>query len=76
MIAGVEEWTAQVEGRGFTAHPDIPVGPPLKETSSMCVLPKVHEALRQNGPSMATGSHPVLKKAPPATGRGSSRLLF
>ena len=34
----------------------------------MRVLPDVHAALRQNDPSMATGSQPVLKKAPPSTG--------
>ena len=35
----------------------------------MRVLPDVHAALRQNDPSMATHSQPVLKKAPPSTGR-------
>ena len=34
----------------------------------MRVLPDVHAALRQNDPSMATHSQPVLKKAPPSTG--------
>ena len=65
----VEEWKAQVEGRGFPGHPAIPFGPHPKETSSMRVLPNVHEALRQNDPSMAPGSQPVLKKAPPSAGR-------
>ena len=35
----------------------------------MRVLPSVHAALRQNDPSMVTGSQPLLKKAPPSTGR-------
>ena len=35
----------------------------------MRVLPNVHEALRQNDPSMPTGSQPVVKKAPPSAGR-------
>ena len=35
----------------------------------MRALPDVHAALRQNDPSMATYSQPVLKKAPPSTGR-------
>ena len=60
----IEEWQAQVESQGF--HPCVPCGPPPKETSSMRVLPNVHEALRQNDPSMAPGSQPVLKKAPPS----------
>ena len=33
----------------------------------MRVLPNVHAALRQNDPSMVTGSQPVLKKARPST---------
>ena len=70
MIAGRVE---SVEGRGFPDHPDFPFGPPPKlgpkETPFMRVLPNVHEALRQNDPSMAPGSQPVLKKAPPSTGR-------
>ena len=48
----------------------------LKETSSMRALPNVHEALRQNDPSMATGSQPVLKKAPPSTGRGMPKVFY
>ena len=35
----------------------------------MRVLPDVHAAFRQNDPSMATHSQPVLKKAPPSMGR-------
>ena len=65
----IREWQAQVDSQDFTDHPSIPRGPPPKETSSMRALPNVHEAFRQNDPSMATGSQPVLKKAPPSTGR-------
>ena len=35
----------------------------------MRVLPDVHAALRQNDPPKVAGSLPVLKKAPPSTGR-------
>ena len=66
----MEEWKAQVETRGFTDHPVLPYGPPPMETSSMRTLPQVHDALRQNDPSKDPGSQPVLKKAPPTTGRG------
>ena len=65
----IQEWQAQVDSQGLQDHPSVPRGPPPKEISSMRVLPNVHEALRQNGPSMAPGSQPVLKKAPPSAGR-------
>ena len=65
----VEEWKVQVEAQGLPEHASLPFGPPPKETSSMRVLPNVHEALRQNDPSRAPGSTPVLKKAPPTAGR-------
>ena len=65
----VEEWKAQVKSQGFEDHAAIPWGPPPKQTSSMRALPEVHEALRQNDPSKAPGSQPVLKKPPPTTGR-------
>ena len=35
----------------------------------MRTLPQVHAALRQSDPSMAAHSQPVVKKAPPSTGR-------
>ena len=77
----VEEWKAQVEGRGFTAHPAIPFGPPPKEPSSMRVLPDVHEALRQNDPSKAPGSGifhpptatPMTRQSTSSTCRGTSK---
>ena len=72
----IEEWQAQVKSKGFGDHPSIPSGPPPKETSSMRVLPNVHEALRQNDPSMATGSQPVLKKAPPSAGRPRPKAFY
>ena len=64
----IQEWQAQVDGQRLIDHAGIPCGPPPKETSSMRVLPNVHAALRQNDPSVAPGSQPVLKKAPPSTG--------
>ena len=72
----IQEWQAQVKSRGFVDHPSIPSGPPPKETLSMRVLPNVHEALRQNDPSMATGSQPVLKKAPPSAGRPRPKAFY
>ena len=70
----IQEWEAQVKSQGFVDHPSIPRGPPPKETSSLRVLPNVHAALRQNDPSMAPGSQPVLKKAP-HRGRKLSTLI-
>ena len=72
----IQEWQAQVKSQGFVDHLSIPSGPPLKETSSMRVLPNVHEALRQNDPSMAPGSQPVLKKAPPSAGRPRPKAFY
>ena len=72
----MEEWKAQVEGQGFEPHPALPLGPPPKETSSMRVLPDVYEALRQHDPSRAPGSQPVLKKAPPPTGRPRPKAFY
>ena len=52
-------------------HPAVPQGPPPKGISFMRVLPDVHDALRQNDPSKARVSQPILsKKAPLTTGRG------
>ena len=72
----MEEWKAQVESRGFKDHPAIPYGPPPKETSSMRALPDVHDALRQNDPSRAPTSQPILKKAPPTTGRSRPAAFY
>ena len=70
-VIGIESVMMQLYGRKkhMNDHPSVPRGPPPKETSSMRVLPNVHEAFRQNDPSMATGSQPVLKKALPSTRR-------
>ena len=65
----IKEWEARLAAQDFKDHPEIPRGPPPTRTSSMRVLPDVHAALRKNDPSMATHSHPVLKKAPPSMGR-------
>ena len=73
----VKEWEARVASQDLTEHPSVPRGPPPKETSSMRVLPDVRAALRQNDPSMATWSQPVLKKAPPICGTADTqRFLF
>ena len=65
----IQEWEAKVQAQGLSDHQAIPRGPPPAGISSMRVLPQVHEALRQNDPSMAPRSQPVLKKAPPTSGR-------
>ena len=65
----IKEWEARLASQDLKDHPAVPRGPPPKETSSVRVLPNVHAALCQNDPLMAAGSQPVLKKAPPSTGR-------
>ena len=42
----------------------------------MRALPDVHEALRQNDPKMASYSQPVVKKAPPSTGRPKPSVFY
>ena len=70
------EWKKEVESRGFKDHPSVPHGPPPKGTSPTRALPNVHEALRQNDPSKAPVSQPILKKAPPTTGRGRPAAFY
>ena len=64
----IEEWEAKLEARKLV-HPAIPSGPAPQGSSSMRVLPNVHEALRQNDPNVTSFSQPVVKKAPPTLGR-------
>ena len=65
----VKEWERRIAARELPDHRDIPRGPPPAGTSSMRALPNVHAALRQSDPSMAAQPQPVVKKAPPSTGR-------
>ena len=65
----IKEWEAQTAAQTLPDHHAIPRGPPPVGTSSMRALPQVHAALRQGDPSMAAHSQPVVKKAPPSTGR-------
>ena len=65
----VKEWEARIAAQELKDHHDIPLGPAPSGTSSMRALPNVHDALRQNDPSKATHSQPVVKKAPPSMGR-------
>ena len=51
----IQEWEARIALQDLTDHPEIPRGPPPKETSSMRVLPNVHAALRQNDPLWLQG---------------------
>ena len=64
----IREWDAQIQARGLDA-PSLPRGPPPQGISSQRVLPRVHEALRQNDPSVTSHSQPAVKKAPPTSGR-------
>ena len=68
--------SSKVQQRSTKHINGIPRGPPPAGTSSMRVLPDVHEALRQNDPRMATHSQPVLKKAPPSAGRPMPSVFY
>ena len=65
----IKEWEARIAAQPLSDHQAIPRGPSPAGTSSMRALPQVHAALRQSDPSMAAHSQPVVKKAPPFTGR-------
>ena len=67
-LRSIEEWEAKVKARELD-NAALPCGPTPQGTSSMRVLPNVHEALRQNDPKMTSFSQPVVKKAPPTLGR-------
>ena len=71
----IEEWEAKIKARELV-HPALPVGPTPQGTSSMRVLPSVHEALRQNDPGMAPFSQPAVKKAPPTLGRARPAAFY
>ena len=47
----IAEWEAKIQARGLD-NAALPSGPTPQGTSSMRELPKVHEALRQNDPSV------------------------
>ena len=64
----IQEWEARVKVQDLD-NPAIPCGPTPEGISSTRALPDVHEALRQNDPRMASFSQPVVKKAPPSSGR-------
>ena len=63
----IQEWDAQIRARGLDA-PSLPSGPPPQGIASQRVLPRVHEALRQNDPSVTSHSQPAVKKAPLTSG--------
>ena len=54
----------------------LPSGPTPQGTSSMRVLPKVHEALCQNDPRVTSFSQPVVKKAPPTLDRARPAAFY
>ena len=69
-----------MEGRSRKSRLQRPSIDSLWTTSKGCFihasLPDVHEALRQNDPSKAPMSQPVLKKAPPTTGRARPAAFY
>ena len=71
----IREWDAQIQARGLDA-PALPSGPPPQGISSQRVLPRVHEALRQNDPSVTSHSQPAVKKAPPTCGRPMPSVFY
>ena len=71
----IEEWEAKVKARELD-NAALPCGPTPQGTSSMRVLPNVHEALRQNDPKMTSFSQPVVKKAPPTLGRARPSAFY
>ena len=71
----IREWDAQIQARGLDA-PALPCGPPPQGISSQRVLPRVHEALRQNDPSVTSHSQPAVKKAPPTCGRPIPSVFY
>ena len=72
----IEEWEAKVKAKELD-NAALPCGSTPQGTSSMRVLPQVHEALRQNDPKMTSFSQPVVKKAPPYIGPSKAiSLLF
>ena len=71
----IRAWEAQLQAQGLDA-PSLPSGPPPQGISSQRVLPKVHEALRQNDPSVTSYSQPAVKKAPPTCGRPMPSVFY
>ena len=71
----IREWDAQIQARGLDT-PALPSGPPPQGISSQRVLPSVHEALRQNDPSVTSHSQPAVKKAPPTCGRPMPSVFY
>ena len=71
----IKEWETRVQASDLH-YPAIPCGPTPEGTSSMRALPDVHEALRQNDPRMVSHSQPVVKKAPPSTGRPKPSVFY
>ena len=71
----IEEWEAKVKARELD-NAALPSGPTPQGTSSMRVLPKVHEALRQNDPRVTSFSQPAVKKAPPTLDRARPAAFY
>ena len=71
----IEEWEAKVNAQELD-NAALPSGPIPPGTSSMRVLPNVHEALRQNDPKVTSFSQPAVKKAPPTLHRARPAAFY
>ena len=71
----IDEWEAKVQAQELD-NAAIPSGPTPQGTSSMRVLPNVHEALRQNDPKATSFSQPVLTKAEPTLDRARPAVFY
>ena len=71
----IREWEAELQAKGFDV-PSLPIGPPPQGIASQRELPRVHEALRRNDPSITSYSQPAVKKAPPTCGRPMPSVFY
>ena len=71
----IDEWEAKLQAQQLD-NAALPSGPTPQGTSSMRVLPNVHEALRQNDPKATSFSQPAVKKAPPTLDRARPSVFY
>ena len=71
----IAEWEAKLQAQELD-NAALPSGPTPQGTSSMRVLPDVHEVLRQNAPRVTSFSQPVVKKAPPTLDRARPAVFY
>ena len=66
-VRNMAEWQNRVQAMDLPDHPSIPKGPRPKGSSSMRILPNVHEVLRQSDPFKVPASQQVLPNKTPPT---------